>query len=308
MREQLQLPLSWRYVRLRQCELCGREQGQIDSPICNACRYRASKHPCAIPGCDRLIAPGSTTCLWHRSLQVLKPRPMHTRCRECAAEMTPSPVQAYPTCREQTYHLCACGCGRYRRKYDANGHIRLYVTGHNDAWENRHRPSIACAVGRQPFRPNTRRQRLCSIPCRTAWITMNPPRERKRVLVECAICGTQIARPLHQVRMGHDTACSRRCRDILVANKLRGRNISEPKRLALRRDGARCRICGFDMLVEVHHMIARRHRGPNTLDNLITLCPNHHTMADRGLIPVEALWAAIAEPACVPPASIGNTA
>jgi len=137
---------------------------------------------------------------------------------------------------------------------------------------------------------------------------MNPPHERERVLVECAICGTQIARPLHQVRAGRDAACSRRCRDILVANKLRGRHISEPKRLALQRDGARCRICAFDMLVEVHRIIPRRQRGPNTLDNLITLDPNHHTMADRGLIAVEALRAAIAEPARVPPASVGNTA
>jgi HNH endonuclease len=308
MPEQLQLPLSWRSWQVRRCEVCGREHKRMDSPICESCRYRASKHPCAISGCDRLIAPGSTTCLWHRSRQVSKPRPLHTRCSECAAEMVPSPVQVCPTCQEQTYHLCACGCGRYRRKYDRHGHVRLYVTGHNDVWANRHRPLIACAVCRQPFRPKTRRQRLCSIACRTAWIAMNPPRKTKRVLVECAICGTQIARPLHQVRMGQDAACSRRCRDILVANKLRGRNISVPKRLALRRDGTRCRICGFDILVEVHHMIARRHRGPNTLDNLITLCPNHHTMADRGLIPVEALRAAIAEPACVPPAPVGNTA
>ena len=308
MPEQLPLPLSWRSWPVRRCEVCGREHKRVDNPICDACRYRASKHPCAIPGCDRLIAPGSTTCLWHRSRQVSKPRPLHTRCTECAAEMAPSPVQVCPTCQEQTYHLCACGCGRYRRKYDRHGDLRLYVTRHNDVWANRHRPLIACAVCRQPFRPKTRRQQLCSIPCRSAWIAMNPPHERERVLVECAICGTQIAHPLHQVRAGRDAACSRRCRDILVANKLRGRNISEPKRLALRRDGARCRICGFDILVEVHHIIPRRQRGPNTLDNLITLCPNHHTMADRGLIPVEAHRAAIAEPTRVPPASVGNTA
>jgi len=226
---------------------------------------------------------------------VLKPRAIHTHCRECGAEMTPSPVQACPTCQKQTYHLCACGCGRYRRKYDAQGHIRLYVSGHNDVWANRHQPSIACAVCRQPFRPNTRRQRLCSIACRTAWLTMNPPNESKRVLVECAICGTQVARKLCEVQTSRDAACSRRCQYILVANKLRGRNISEPKRLALRRDGARCRICGFDTMVEVHHIIARRHGGPDTLDNLITLCPNHHTMADRGLIPVEELRALLTE-------------
>jgi 5-methylcytosine-specific restriction endonuclease McrA len=128
------------------------------------------------------------------------------------------------------------------------------------------------------------------------WLTINPPNESKRVLVECAICGTQIARKLSSVRQGQDAACSARCRHILVANKLRGRNLSLPKSLALRRDKARCRICGFDTMVEVHHIIARRHSGPDTLDNLITLCPNHHTMADRGLIPVEELRALLTEP------------
>jgi 5-methylcytosine-specific restriction endonuclease McrA len=116
------------------------------------------------------------------------------------------------------------------------------------------------------------------------------------VLVECTICGTQVARKLSGVQTGRDAACSRRCQYILVANKLRGRNLSEPKRLVLRRDGARCQVCGFDTLVEVHHIIPRRHGGPDTLDNLITLCPNHHTMADRGLISVEELRALLTEP------------
>jgi 5-methylcytosine-specific restriction endonuclease McrA len=209
--------------------------------------------------------------------------------------MTPSPIQACPPCRAHTSHLCACGCGRYRRKYDIEGRIRLYISGHNDVWANHRRQSIACVVCQKPFRPNTWRQRLCSIACRTAWLTLNPPNEKKRVLVECAVCGTQMARKLSDVQTGRDAACSPRCRYILVANKLRGRNLSLPKRLALRRDKARCRICGFDTMVEVHHIIARRHSGPDTLDNLITLCPNHHTMADRGLIPVEELRALLTE-------------
>lgn len=237
------------------------------------------------------------------SLQVRQPRPVYTQCAECTAEMTPSTIPACATCRRETYHLCACGCGRYRRKYDAEGHLRLYISGHNDVWANRQRPLRECTVCRKPFPPNTRRQRLCSIPCRTVWLTMNPPHESKRVLVECAVCGTQIARRLSQVQSGQDAACSPRCRYILVANKLRGRNISGPKRLALRRDGARCRICGFDTLVEVHHIIPRRHNGPDTLDNLITLCPNHHTMADRGLISVEDLCTRIAEP---PPTGLAS--
>jgi hypothetical protein len=291
MPEQLQLSLPWRYWGVRPCEVCGRQHAQINSPLCYSCRYRASKHPCAIPGCHRLIARGSTTCLWHRPLQARKPRAIYVRCRECGAKMTPSAIPACPACRAQTYHLCACGCGRYRRKYDTEGHIRLYISGHNDVWANHRRPPIACVMCQKPFQPQSRRQRLCSIPCRTAWLTINPPNESKRVLVECAICGTRIARKLSSVRQGRDAACSPRCRYIFVANKLRGRNLSLPKSLALRRDKARCRICGFATMVEVHHIIARRHGGPDTLDNLITLCPNHHTMADRGLIPVEELRA-----------------
>ena len=199
------------------------------------------------------------------------------------------------TCHKHTYMLCACGCGRYRRKYDGKGVIRLFISGHNDVWAHHRRPLIACAMCRTPFRPSTRQQRLCSIPCRTAWLTINPPNQRKRVLVECTICGIQIARIPAEVQKGRDAACSPRCRRILVANKLRGRNLSEPKRLALRRDGARCQVCGFDTLVEVHHIMPRRQGGPDTLDNLITLCPNHHTMADRGLISVEELRALLAE-------------
>jgi predicted restriction endonuclease len=55
-------------------------------------------------------------------------------------------------------------------------------------------------------------------------------------------------------------------------------------------------ICGFQTFVEVHHIIPCRHNGPDTLDYLITLCLNHHTRGDRGMMSVEDLRALIAEP------------
>jgi hypothetical protein len=94
MPEQLRLALPRRYWRLRRCDACGREHAQVNSPICYSCRYQASKHPCAIPSCDRLIAVYSTTCLWHRPLQEYRPQAIQTRCQECGVEMTPSPVPA----------------------------------------------------------------------------------------------------------------------------------------------------------------------------------------------------------------------
>jgi hypothetical protein len=287
---------------VRRCDACGREHARVNSPICHTCRYQASKHRCAIAGCERWIASDSTTCLWHRPLQVYQPRAIHIRCVECRAATTPGPIPACEDCPVEVRHLCACGCGRYRRKYDANGVIRLFISGHNDVWATHRRPPVTCAVCRASFRPHTRWQRLCGIPCRTTWLTLSPPNERKRVPVGCAVCGVPIARSPSQMQTGRDHACSPHCRYVLVANKLRDRNITEPKRLALRRDGSRCRVCGFDTLVEVHHIIARRHGGPDTLDNIITLCPNHHTMADRGQIAQDALRALLAEraPGVVP--------
>jgi hypothetical protein len=94
-------------------------------------------------------------------------------------------------------------------------------------------------------------------------------------------------------------ACSKRCRYIIVANKLSGAR-SSPKPMALQRDGARCRLCGFDVVVHVHHIVHKARGGNNSLGNLITLCPNHHAMAHRGLIATEELYAALPDPVPVP--------
>jgi 5-methylcytosine-specific restriction endonuclease McrA len=68
---------------------------------------------------------------------------------------------------------------------------------------------------------------------------------------------------------------------------------SSTTRLALQRDGAKCRLCGFDVVMHVHHIIHKARGGNNDLDNLITLCPNHHAMVHRGLVTVEELRAAL---------------
>ena len=44
----------------------------------------------------------------------------------------------------------------------------------------------------------------------------------------------------------------------------------------LRRDGWRCQFCGSMTNLEVHHKIYRSQEGPDTLDNLITLCAKCH--------------------------------
>jgi 5-methylcytosine-specific restriction endonuclease McrA len=46
----------------------------------------------------------------------------------------------------------------------------------------------------------------------------------------------------------------------------------------------KCAVCSFDEVVEVHHIIPQRVGGTNDPENLILLCPNHHAMADRGML------------------------
>jgi hypothetical protein len=53
---------------------------------------------------------------------------------------------------------------------------------------------------------------------------------------------------------------------------------------ARKRDGFKCRICEFSICLNVHHIVARSEQGRDEIDNLITLCPNHHAMAHAGLL------------------------
>ncbi len=40
----------------------------------------------------------------------------------------------------------------------------------------------------------------------------------------------------------------------------------------------KCLICGFDKIIDVHHIVAKSKGGGHTPDNLIVLCSNHHKM------------------------------
>ncbi len=53
--------------------------------------------------------------------------------------------------------------------------------------------------------------------------------------------------------------------------------------------GHQCYVCGFDEVTEVHHIIPRSAGGTNSMDNLVLLCPNHHALADRGMIEIKLI-------------------
>lgn len=74
-------------------------------------------------------------------------------------------------------------------------------------------------------------------------------------------------------------------------NYRHGQDQTSAKTTALRAYPARCAVCGFDVILDVHHIVPKSRRGTNDVDNLILLCPNHHRMVKLGLISAEQLRA-----------------
>lgn len=58
------------------------------------------------------------------------------------------------------------------------------------------------------------------------------------------------------------------------------------RRRMTRAFGERCMIpgCDFDFVVHNHHIIPRREGGGHQMENCILLCPNHHALADAGVL------------------------
>lgn len=53
---------------------------------------------------------------------------------------------------------------------------------------------------------------------------------------------------------------------------------SDIRRLVLKRDNRRCRICGKRNSTQVHHIVPRRKGGTEKLSNLATLCGRCHML------------------------------
>ena len=48
--------------------------------------------------------------------------------------------------------------------------------------------------------------------------------------------------------------------------------------------GCKCQFCGFNDVVEIHHIVSLKAGGTNDLFNLLVLCPNHHSLLHHGLL------------------------
>ena len=110
----------------------------------------------------------------------------------------------------------------------------------------------------------------------------------------CGECGVTFMSKASRPRKYCSRACGSKAHARAMlgdgnANHRHGQNQSSARTIALRFYPARCIICGFDVVVLIHHILPKSQGGTNEPANLAVLCPNHHAMADRGLIDADEL-------------------
>ena len=187
---------------------------------------------------------------------------------------------------------CKCGCGATVNKG------KMFVSGHNGRGRRKVPAVHKCEHCGKSFetRPYVKERKYCSRECRDQF-----RRERtgskhplyKRETHPCRVCGNPVSVTKSMLKQKRLCFCSNACAKESHRIALTGVpkvNARRSGKMAARvRDGGTCVLCGFSHVTAVHHLIPRNQGGSNKLENLVTLCPNHHYMAHAGLIPIEEM-------------------
>jgi uncharacterized Zn-finger protein len=113
----------------------------------------------------------------------------------------------------------------------------------------------------------------------------------------CEWCGAEyrVVKPRDMaVRRYCSEACGRRAHKPKMLgtgnpNYRHGQNQKAARDTAIRHGRTACIICGWNIAVDLHHILPKHKGGRISEDNIAILCPNHHRMAHLGLLTPEAL-------------------
>lgn len=119
--------------------------------------------------------------------------------------------------------------------------------------------------------------------------------QRNGTVEGCYNCGKPVYRSkekLERSKSGRRFCCNK-CASISLGKEMRGANHpsyidgqGKYREIAYEKWGTACVICGYDRVINVHHI--DKNRKNNDISNLIVLCPNHHAEAHRGLLKVSS--------------------
>lgn len=155
---------------------------------------------------------------------------------------------------------------------------------------------------------------FCNNDCKFAYQRQHPAnyQEKKQIGI-CQHCGSGFEYyPSVRPRAAY---CSYACKAAEHHTKVSGKNSGtwkgnargkvSARNLATRYFPQHCAKCGWAKAsCDSHHIVSVSDGGVNNLSNLIVLCPNHHRMADEGMISIKELqflWAEAYNHLSLPP-------
>lgn len=128
------------------------------------------------------------------------------------------------------------------------------------------------------------KRHFCSREC---YIKMNTTGK----LVACRECNKNVWKKQSEIQNSTHIFCSRSCSITFNNRKRKGEKhplwaggINEYRNLAFENFKPVCNVCGYSTkdVLQVHHI--DKNRKNNSLNNLIILCPNHHSEVHLGIL------------------------
>jgi len=114
--------------------------------------------------------------------------------------------------------------------------------------------------------------------CTKSCSTKHAHKSKKDKLKTCKQCSRRF-----KTKNDNAKYCSVRCSGKNSADKRKLTTVQKEKVAKLKKRG--CEICKWSKAsCDIHHITPISKGGTNCLSNLITLCPNHHRLADQGTI------------------------
>lgn len=194
---------------------------------------------------------------------------------------------------------CKCGCGEVvpYKKYPSQQNYYInhhqHRGKHNGNYKGGKSIQVCPVCFSQFLAYESQGQVTCGNDnCYREWQRLTTTaRGVNKIETSCAHCGTKIFKWPSQIQ--ERNYCNRYC---LAADNPKIANLNGNwqggkwkfiKEQTMIRDNYRCVICGFELIVHVHHITPLSDGGTNDFNNLITVCPNHHEMIHAGMIDVE---------------------
>ena len=90
------------------------------------------------------------------------------------------------------------------------------------------------------------------------------------------------------LKSGRTKYCNANCNSRFQKEKRKTTDLQKARINILKQQA--CEVCGWEETSrDIHHIVGIAAGGSNHSSNCITLCPNHHRCADRGLLSIRQL-------------------